>query len=250
VTKMVTLPLWVVLLAGIFTAWAVLSLLLRGVRAFFLKREARFLRMLRARYKIDFPAFKLVKKRAVVARLLTDPQVLSAVEKCCRELGTSLDAGLKKAALYADEIVPSFHAYAYYILGSLVAASLARLLYRIRVHYVDEERLADISQPASLVFIINHRSNMDYILLGTLTLRRAPLSFAVGEWARVWPVEPLVKSMGAYFVRRGSGDPLYRRILARYVQISVEGGLIQAVFPEGRLSRDGGLSEPKVGLLE
>ena len=28
------------------------------------------------------------------------------------------------------------------------------------------------------------------------------LSFAVGEWARVWPLDVLFKSFGSYFIRR------------------------------------------------
>ena len=55
--------------------------------------------------------------------------------------------------------------------------------------------------------------------------------------------------MGGYFVRRESGDPLYRRVLECYVQMAAEGGVPQAVFPEGRLSRDGLLGEAKLGLL-
>jgi glycerol-3-phosphate O-acyltransferase len=56
--------------------------------------------------------------------------------------------------------------------------------------------------------------------------------------------------MGAYFVRRGSGNDLYRKVLARYVQMAIDGGIIQAVFPEGGLSRDGRLRPPKLGLLD
>jgi glycerol-3-phosphate O-acyltransferase len=56
--------------------------------------------------------------------------------------------------------------------------------------------------------------------------------------------------MGAYFVRRNSGDPLYRMVLQRYVQMATEGGVPQAVFPEGGLSTDGKLRTPKLGLLD
>jgi len=55
--------------------------------------------------------------------------------------------------------------------------------------------------------------------------------------------------MGGYFVRRDSGDGLYRQVLQCYVQMAAEGGVPQAVFPEGYLSRDGKLAAPKLGLL-
>ena len=56
--------------------------------------------------------------------------------------------------------------------------------------------------------------------------------------------------MGAYFVRRNSGDALYRTVLARYVQMASAAGVTQAVFPEGGLSVDGRLRAPRFGLLD
>src|SRR5213075_3279228 len=57
-------------------------------------------------------------------------------------------------------------------------------------------------------------------------------------------------STGAYFVRRSSGDPLYRRVLERYIHMATSSGVPQAVYPEGCLSRDGRLRPPKLGLLD
>jgi glycerol-3-phosphate O-acyltransferase len=118
------------------------------------------------------------------------------------------------------------------------------------VGFVDEEGISRLDPKSSVVLIINHRSNIDYILLGYLTISRVALSFAVGEWARVWPLEPLLRALGGFFVRRGSGNPLYRRVLERYVQMATEGGVVQAVFPEGKLSKDGRLGHPKIGILD
>jgi glycerol-3-phosphate O-acyltransferase len=56
--------------------------------------------------------------------------------------------------------------------------------------------------------------------------------------------------MGAYFVRRNSRDELYRRVLERYVAMATEAGVPQAVFPEGGLTRDGRMREPKLGVLD
>jgi glycerol-3-phosphate O-acyltransferase len=56
--------------------------------------------------------------------------------------------------------------------------------------------------------------------------------------------------MGAYFVRRNSRDELYRRVLERYVAAATEAGVPQAVFPEGGLTRDGRMREPRLGVLD
>ena len=102
---------------------------------------------------------------------------------------------------------------------------------------------------ASVVFVINHRSNMDYVLVTYLVSESSALSYAVGEWARVWALQRLIRAMGGYFVRRDSSNPLYRKVLARYVHMATTSGVAQAVFPEGGLTRDGALRPPKLGLL-
>jgi len=96
---------------------------------------------------------------------------------------------------------------------------------------------------------MNHRSNMDYLLVTYLASTRTTLSYAVGEWARIFGLQTLIRAMGAYFIRRSSGNELYRRVLARYVAMATREGVTQAVFPEGGLSRDGNLQSPKLGLL-
>jgi len=59
----------------------------------------------------------------------------------------------------------------------------------------------------------------------------------------------LIRAMGAYFIRRGSRNALYRRVLARYVQTAAAEGATQAFFPEGGLSLDGRVGPARMGLL-
>ena len=109
--------------------------------------------------------------------------------------------------------------------------------------------LERIDPNATVVLVMNHRSNMDYVLAAFLAADQAALSYAVGEWARIWPLSALIRSMGAYFVRRDSKDELYRRVLERYVAMATEAGVPQALFPEGGLTRDGRMREPKLGVI-
>jgi len=250
-TETVSLPLWLVIIGGAFAAWALLDrLLLPSVRWYFRRHINIVIKEINECLDVRLPAFKLTKRRLLINRLMYDPGVLETVREYCREQGVPNEVAMEKVGRYANEIVPSFNAYIYFRLGSWLSRSLLRLLYRVRVGFIDEEGLAKVDPNSSVVFIMNHRSNMDYILLACLAINRVTMSFAVGEWARVWPIQQLIRALGAFFVRRGSGDALYRCVLARYVQMATEGGVVQAVFPEGRLSRDGRLGDPKIGLLD
>jgi glycerol-3-phosphate O-acyltransferase len=46
----------------------------------------------------------------------------------------------------------------------------------------------------------------------------------------VWLLQNLIRSMGAYFVRRDSREPLYRKVLSRYVHLAVAGGSRRRCF--------------------
>ncbi len=175
--------------------------------------------------------------------------MIEAVQSAAEDTGVPRDVRIRKAEQYAREIVPSFNAYAYFRLGHFVARRNAQYLYRVRLGYADEEGLSKVDPNGSIVFVMNHRSNMDYIIVSYMVLNRFALSYAVGEWAYVWPLRSLIRALGAFFVRRNSCNPLYRQVLSRYVQYATAAGVVQAVYPEGGLSRDGCLRRPKLGLI-
>jgi len=186
----------------------------------------------------------------VLIELLThDPEVKEAVEVHARESGLPREEVVREVERYAREIVPSFNPYLYFRFGYYLARRTVQLLYRVRMGYSDDRALGEIERDASVVFVMNHRSNMDYVIVAYFAAERSALSYAVGEWARIWPLQALIRSLGAYFVRRNSRNPLYRRVLARYVQAATSSGVVQAVYPEGGLSRDGRLRRPRLGLI-
>jgi glycerol-3-phosphate O-acyltransferase len=250
-TRTVAVPYWLLVLLLAVAAWAALDrLLLPSVRWFLRSRANRVLERFGSRLQIEVRPFQLTRRRVLIDRLVFDSQVLEAAQALAREEGMPREVAMARVERYAREIVPAFNAYFYFRLGYWVSRSLARVLYRVRVGWLDEAALAAVPREASVVFVINHRSNMDYLLVAHLAASRTALSYAVGEWARIWPLESLLKAMGAYFVRRRSRNALYRRVLERYVQMATAAGVPQAVFPEGGLSRDGRLGAPKLGLLD
>lgn len=247
----ISVPLWLFVILALLAAWAAGVLLLApGMRWFFRRRINAVIEELNTRLKIELPSFKLTRREVLIDRLFHDKRVQAAAEAHAKESGEPLMEVRRRLDRYAREIVPSFNAYLYFRLGYWLAKNFAQLLYRVRLGYADEAGLAAVDPKSTVVFVMNHRSNMDYVLVAFLAAERVALSYAVGEWARVWPLQALIRSMGAYFVRRNSGDPLYRLVLSRYVAMATEAGVPQALFPEGGLSIDGALRPPKFGLLD
>jgi glycerol-3-phosphate O-acyltransferase len=249
-TQTVQLPLWLFILIVLFAAVTALShLLLPSVRWFFRRRLERAVAQLNTRLTRPIEPFKLARRHDMIQRLIYDPEVSREIANYARENRVPENVAFQKAEEYAREIVPSFSAFAYFSFGIRVARLLANSVYHIKTADRNDATFAAIPKDATVIFVMNHRSNMDYVLVTYLAARSSALSYAVGEWARVWPLSRLIRSMGAYFIRRRSRGALYRRVLARYVQMATAGGVTQAFFPEGGLSLTGALQEPKMGLL-
>lgn len=249
-TSSVALPFWLVLILIVFAAIGIVDRVFApSVRWFFHRRVNQAIDELNQRLDMRIQPFKLTRRQTHIDRLIYDPKVVEAVDAEARATGTPRAVVMKRAERYAREIVPSFSVTTYFGFGTKAARWISEFVYRVRLGYVDDEALKKIDPEATVVFVMNHRSNMDYVLVTYMASSRASLSYAVGEWARVWVLQNLIRSMGAYFIRRNSGDELYRRVLGRYVAMATREGVTQAVFPEGGLTRDGLIKEPRLGLL-
>ena len=247
----VAVPFWLLTLLIALAAWSILVLLLApGMRWYLRRRLNRVIARVNSTLAMELPSFKLTRRQTLIDRLCNDPKVQAAAAEHAATSGEALAQVARRIDRYAREIVPSFNAYIYFRIGYSLSRAIARLLYRVRIGFADEALLRDISPKSTLVFVMNHRSNMDYILVSFLAAEKVTLSYAVGEWARIWGLQQLIRSMGAFFVRRNSGDPLYRVVLSRYVQMATEAGVTQAMFPEGGLTLDGKLRAPRFGLLD
>jgi glycerol-3-phosphate O-acyltransferase len=250
-TTSVPVPLWLLVSIGVLAAWALLDrLLLPSARWFIRSRADRVLDEVGRRLSIGIRPFQQVKRQALIDRLIFDERVQQAAQAFADARGMPREVALDQVQRYAREIVPAFNAYVYFRIGYWIGKKLSRSLYRVRIGYTDDAGLNAVPRNATVVFVMNHRSNMDYIIASYLAAERAALSYAVGEWARVWGLQQLIRAMGAYFVRRNSKDDLYRRVLERYIAMATKAGVTQAVYPEGGLTRDGRLREPRFGVLD
>lgn len=248
--ELVQIPFWVVFLLVAFAGIAFLDrLLMPSVRWYLRRRFNRAIARLNEHLELQIQPFKLTQRKIMIDRLIHDPKIMEAVTEHAKTENMPREVVAEKVRHYAREIVPWFSVFAYYGLAIRISRFISQALYRVRIGFMDDKALKEVDPAATVVFVMNHRSNMDYVLVTYLAAERSALSYAVGEWARVWPLQQLIRSLGAYFIRRKSRNPLYRRVLSRYVQMATEGGVTQAIFPEGGLSLDGRPRKAKLGLL-
>ena len=202
----------------------------------------------RAGARID--RFKLTKKSFIRETLLADERIADAVREHAAEHAIAPAQAWKRVETYIDEIVPFFNILSYYRIGLVVGRVLLNFFYRISAEYAGRSSQATLPRDAIVVYLMNHRSNADYVLVGYVLSGRVAISYAVGEWARAFPLEYIFKSFGAYFIRRNYREKLYHTVLERYVQLITRNGVTQGIFLEGGLSRDGKLGKAKIGLLD
>ena len=202
------------------------------------------------RFRTRVDRYKLVERDRIRDELLLDPEIHAAIGRHCREQKLPEQVVRHRVEKYIDEIVPFFNVLSYYRLGYNLARMLIHMLYRPTVVYQDAPALERIPKKDVVVYLMNHRSNADYVVVAFVLAQRVSISYAVGEWARTWPLEFVFKSFGSYFIRRRYREPLYHTVLERYIQLITRNGVTQGIFPEGGLSTDGALRPAKIGLLD
>ena len=202
----------------------------------------------RSRSRVD--RFKLTKKAFIRETLLADDAIAAAVKEHAAEHSIDEATAWQRVEVYIDEIVPFFNILTYYRIGLVVSKALLSFFYKVSAEYAGRESSDVLPRDAIVIYLMNHRSNADYVLVGYVLSGRVAISYAVGEWARTFPLEYIFKSFGAYFIRRKFREKLYHTVLERYVQLITRNGVTQGIFLEGGLSRDGKLGKAKIGLLD
>jgi len=114
------------------------------------------------------------------------------------------------------------------------------------------ERLRNAARDSSLVLLPSHKSHIDYLVLSDMLYANALMAplIAAGENLSFWPIGPVLRRAGAFFIRRTfKGDRLYPALVAAYMRKLLAEGFTTEFFLEGGRSRTGKPLPPKYGLL-
>ena len=131
---------------------------------------------------------------------------------------------------------------------------MVRRGYREVLHHepAQLDRIRALSQHHPVVFLPTHKSNLDHGVLQMLLHENGlpPNHTAGGINMNFFPMGPLVRRAGVFFIRRSfKDDEVYKLVLRHYIDYLVEKRFPLEWYIEGGRSRSGKLLPPRFGLL-
>jgi glycerol-3-phosphate O-acyltransferase len=219
-----------------------------GIEAFITRRAWRTLdkveRSLRGnRYKIP---------RFVPEAIVSRREFALALDEYAGEHGVDRATVRLDAERYLQEIAATHSPYVIDLIANAIHA-----LYRQgygSIHYSDDEvsRVAALGAEHPVVFLPSHRSNLDRLSLQFMLWENdlPPNHTAGGINLDFFPVGPLLRRTGVFFIRRSFKDnELYKIVLRAYIDYLIEKRFPLEWYMEGGRSRSGKLNAPRFGLL-
>ncbi len=194
----------------------------------------------------------LKSRQEMTEDILTRKALREYLAEYAEENNMSLSQTHKKAAGYIKEIAANYNLRVINF-GNWILSWVFKNIFEGLVWNQDEiNRIREQSTKAPLVLVPCHKSHLDYLLLPYVMFKNnMPCPhIAAGKNLSFWPLGPLFRRGGAFFLRRTfKGAPLYARIFAAYLQKLLYEGFNIKIFIEGGRSRSGKLLPPKPGGL-
>jgi len=194
----------------------------------------------------------LKSREEIIVAVLRDAYLVKAMEELAINEKKDFRLIFNEAKKYLREIAADYQDF-YIDVWEKILSWLWNNIYDGVV--LDKEGLArvkDVSKRMPYVVVPCHRSHIDYLLL-SYVFEKASIQLpfvAAGTNLTFWPLGPIFRKSGAFFVRRSfRGNALYGEVFAKYVKVLLKEGLPIEFFIEGGRSRTGKMVMPKYGML-
>jgi len=213
-------------------------------------RRKLLLQINRHHQSITGPVLK--SREELKESILTDDRIRGFLEYYSKKRNIPIYKARKKADGYVDEIAAKYNAGMIKIMAVVVRWIVQTMFEGVSINREVLQKVKRMSQKGSLILIPCHKSHIDYLILSYLlyTNNMPCPHIAAGKNLSFWPLGPIFRSGGAFFIRRTfKGAILYSKVFSEYIRrLLVEGFNIE-FFIEGGRSRTGKMILPKLGLL-
>ncbi|MEO6029678.1 MAG: glycerol-3-phosphate 1-O-acyltransferase [Candidatus Binatia bacterium] len=181
------------------------------------------------------------------------PIFRGGIARLAREVGKPEARVAKEASKYLREIAATHSPHVIDLTAQLIHLLYTRG-YGEALHY-DHDKLRDLyalAQRHPVVFLPSHKSNLDHLVLQYALHENGhpPNHTAGGINMNFFPVGPLVRRSGVFFIRRSFKDnAVYKFVLRQYIDYLIEKRFSLEWYIEGGRSRSGKLLPPMFGML-
>jgi len=204
----------------------------------------------RHRQSITGPVIKSVEE--LKESILMNERLRPFMENYSASRNIPIYKVLREADGYIDEIAAKYNRTIINV-GSIVVGWFLKAMFEgITADSEGLNRIKLAAQKGPVILIPCHKSHFDYLILSFL-LHNSNLPcphVAAGKNLSFWPLGPLFRGGGAFFIRRTfRGAALYSKVFSEYIHKLLQEGFNIEFFIEGGRSRTGKLILPKLGLL-
>ena len=204
----------------------------------------------RHRQTITGPSLK--SRQELKESILTSPRFQEFMESYSKSRDISMFEVRKKADEYIEEIAAGYNPVYIKAFSAIVGWIIRTMFDGVTINNDALNKVKRLALKGPLILVPCHKSHIDYLILSYLLYHHnmpVPL-VAAGKNLSFWPLGPLFRSGGAFFIRRSfRGAVLYSKVFAEYIHKLLEEGYNIEQFIEGGRSRTGKLLMPKLGLL-
>jgi glycerol-3-phosphate O-acyltransferase len=192
----------------------------------------------------------LLPRRVVRRTVLRDGELARLVRRMSAEQAVRRGRIWREARGYFDEIAANYNGFYFGIIEAVFKRIWPRVSSGLEI--IGLEKVAECVGEHPVVLVPCHRSHFDYLIISYIFHENylSPPHIAAGKNLSFWPLGPVFRGAGAYFLRRTFDDnELYKMVFRKYVAFLIREGYTQEFFIEGGRSRTGKMLPPKLGLL-
>ncbi len=191
-------------------------------------------------------------RRAFCDEVLGDARFQADLSAIAAEQGMPIEAARAEADRSLFEIAADYRVWMIDLFCLLLTLVWARIYEGIEVDDEGLEAVRECGRRGPVIVAPSHKSHVDYLVISYLFYRNGliPPHIAAGANLTFWPMGPLFRKSGAFFLRRSfRGQPVYAASFRAYVRQLLRDGHWLEFFVEGTRSRTGKVLPPRYGLL-
>ncbi|MBA3029555.1 MAG: hypothetical protein FP816_12215 [Desulfobacteraceae bacterium] len=184
--------------------------------------------------------------------VLMDEELQTYMNRYAKRRNISSNSARKEAVNYFDEIAAKYRPFIMKLAVRVIQWMSTTLFEGISVDIKRLRNIKTMAMNGSVIYVPCHRSHIDALVMlaTTYTNHLSPPHIFAGKNMAFWPMGPLLRMIGVFFVRRSfQGAVFYTRVFSAYIANLIEEGCHLNFFIEGTRSRSGKLLQPQLGML-